>query len=686
MQKDQKRDHSFINRALPARALLSVLLCSIFMTALPMPAQAAEKKLSVQTAKSMALSESSDYTKLKNELALAKVQYTQSVKSIKLKEKNQKTFRWSPLLNFKFPEKPDLTDEFEYTYKPLELQSQIDVLNHSIADCVYGIYEDVQLSFLSVYVLQEKIAYNEKRIASYQETLNKNKARLLKGQANQSDIDALEKKLETLNETLAADSRSFEAKKEKLGQLIGIDVSTSYSFQSPFVTATLSREIEDELIEYTLEHDDAYYQAQMASANGLLELNTNYSLMKNQYGSKIRMIDSFINQAKRGEKLDSAAFKLKYGELLESVDKPWQGKKKILFIKVPKEWFKGAIDGIRYVEDEPYALYETAVEYQGLYAEEQAMKKELTASVKDYYENYVSAQNTAASLAKEVAKKEKELKQAGYYNIAGKMTYEEYSQVQEEYEELQMDYLEAKAAYSEILYSFDRLTCGALSAYLKGDGIELSAAEGGRSYIVEDEGTGIYYYIHSMVENNIFELGLSVPTDSETEVTDYELWVDGMQIGSRTNVKKAIRHLALDIAEVDRVFIRLYNGDTFIDDCDIDPSVYSEKLTITNYRTELAEDGKIGTYTAKNSAATGMLELTLKLNADQMAAFYNIKTADGKYLVNSKKLSVKDKFSYLAAAEGSLDELTICLYDSDGKLLYEARLQSSDQTIWKKEE
>lgn len=682
MKARKRHKHKFISR------LLSVfLLCSLLIGTLPpWQAQAAAKKLSVATAKSMALAQSSDYTKLKNKLALAKVQYTQSVKSIKLKEKNQKTFRWSPLLNFKFPEKPDLADEFEYTYKPLELQSQIDVLNHSLSDCIYGIYEKVELAFLKVYVLQEKISYNEKRIDSYQGALNKNKARLLAGQANQTDVDTMEKKLETLNSTLASDKRNFEAEKEKLGLLIGVDLSTSYEFQSPFVTASLDRMTQEELIAHTLEYDDAYYQARTASANGLLELNTNYRLMQNQYGSKMRMIDSFINQAKKGEKLDSAAFKLKYGELLDAADQPWQGKKRILFIKIPKEWFKGAIDGIRYVEDEPYALYESAVEYQGLYAEELAMKKDLTASVKEYYENYVSTMNSSQSLAKEVAKKENELKKAAYLNGTGKMTYEEYTQVQEEYEELQMDYLDAKAAHSEILYTFDRLTCGALSAYLKGEAIELSSSEGGKSYVVEDEGEGIYYFIHSMVENNIFELGLSVPENFEIGVSDYELWVDNMQVGTRTAVNKTIRHLALDMEEVDRVFIRLYDGDTFVDDCDIDPSVYSEKLLITNYRIETTGSSQIGSYTAKTNSATGMLEFKITLNPDQMAEFYNIKTADGKYLVSDKKIPVKDKFSYLAAAEGSLEDLTICLYDKSGVLLFEARPQSADQTLQKKED
>ena len=677
------------NRKLINRLLSFILLCCMFVGMLPaLQVQAASKELSVEAAKGMALAESTDYSELKNKLALANSQYIQSVRSIKEKEKNQRTFRWSPILNFKFPEKPDLADQFEYTYKPMELQSQIDNLNHSIEDCVYGVYEDVSLAFIKVYVLQEKISYNEKRVASYQETLDKNKIRLRQGLANQADIDALEKKIEKLDATVASDSRTFEAQKKKLGNLIGIDVSTSYKFQSPFATASLNREIEDELIAYTLEHDDAFHQAKQATANGLLQLNTNYQLMESRYGSKMRMIDSFIAQAKKGEKLEGAAFKLKYNELLASVDQPWTGNWRILFIKIPKEWLKGAIDGVRYVEDEPYTLYESAIEYQGLYAEEQAMKKELTASVEDYYENYVSTQNTCQSLAKELQKKEKELKSAAIFNRTGEMTYEEYSLVQEEYEDLQMDYLDAKAAHSEILYTFDRLTCGALSAYMKGDSIDLSVAQGGQSFVVIDaeKGEGIYYFIHSMVENNVFEVGLSVPEDFELAVSGFEIWVDGVQIGERTPVDKTIRHLALDIQDVNRVFIRLYDGETFLDDCDINPTVYSDKLTIKSYRVETRESDLVGIYNLEHETAKGMVDVTLVPNPDQLAAFYNIKTAEGQYLIDETKKSIKDKFTYLSAAGNSLDDLIVCLYDKDGTLLYEARLQSADQTLRKREE
>ena len=85
----------------------TLLLCSMLAGCLPMAeVQAANKELSIETAKSMALSQSMDYQKLQSQLALAKGDYADSIRSIKEKERNQKTFRWSPLLNFIFPEKP----------------------------------------------------------------------------------------------------------------------------------------------------------------------------------------------------------------------------------------------------------------------------------------------------------------------------------------------------------------------------------------------------------------------------------------------------------------------------------------------------------------------------------------------------------------------------------------------------
>ena len=160
--------------------LAAVLALCQILTAVPcIPAYAADKTLTVEAARKMALADNDTYTGFQNKLTLAKVQYDQSVKSLRLKEKNQRTFRWSPLLSFHFPEKPDLADEYSYTYKPLEMQSKIDKLEHQLNDCVYGIYEKVELEFIKVYVLQERISFNEDRVKTYETTTAKNRVRLL---------------------------------------------------------------------------------------------------------------------------------------------------------------------------------------------------------------------------------------------------------------------------------------------------------------------------------------------------------------------------------------------------------------------------------------------------------------------------------------------------------------------------
>lgn len=659
-----------------------ILFGGIYAFSEQMPAAA--KSLSLSMAEKLAYANSTQYAQLKRRLALTEIQYVQSVKSIRMKEKNQKTFRWSPLLNFKFPEKPTLADEFEYQFKPLELQSGIDSIKHSLDQCIHAVNEKTALQFIEVYRLQTSIAYNEKRLEGYQKTLAKNKVRLAAGLATQTDIDTMEKKINTLTSTLAADQRSFESAKTKLSEWIGMDVNTGYTFESPFTSVELDRTVLKQLTAYTLEHDDEFYKTRLETSNGLLEMNTNYRLMLKHFGSgTMSIIDSYIDRARRGEKIDADAFKSAFNEMLERADQPWVGKKRILFIKIPKIWFKGAVDGQRYVEDEPYVLYENALEYQGLLADQKSAQKELESNVTSAYEVYVSTKNSFENLQEQSRAKETELSTSRVKNLMGELEYEDYLSVQEEYEEMQMDTLAAQAAYSEAIYSLDRITCGAVRKYMSGEDISLNTAEGGESYVVEDESEGVYYYIHSLVSDNLFELGITVSDDYEIDITDYELWVDGTQVGERTAADKTLRHLALDLEQTTRVWIRLYNDQTFVDDCEIDPSEYSGLLTIRSYRLAEGEDTLVGSYTGKADAMLGVYDLTFTMEPDETAASFNVRTADGAWLIGEEKQPVGSSFRYLSLTENSLADLVICFYDESGALLYEARLNTEDGTIHK---
>lgn len=648
-----------------------------------------KKEIDISAVKSAALYHSAAYEQVENKLELAQAKYVQSVKKLRLKEENQRSFRWSPLLNFKLPEKPNLSDEFDYNYTPLQLQSEIDQLAHERGDTVYEVYEAVELNFVEAYRLQEMIDFNEERLDAAVRTLQKNRARLALGQATESDITAMEQKADRLEKTIASDGRSLAAVTEKLRNQTGLDL-TAYTLRSPYVDARMDRQILELLIEDTLDGSDTYYKAQCAAGNALLALNTNYDLMKKQYGdANMSLIDAYVNQVKNGEKVNSRAFKSAYNQLLTAVDDPWRGNFKILFIRIPKVWIKGAIDGVRYVEDEPLALYESAIEYQNARAEEEAAGKEIVQQVKDSFENYVSAKNACVNAKESIERKKEELEKGAALNALGRMTFAEYQEVQEEYESLQTDYLQAQADYSGILYSFNRLTCGRVKDFFTGSGTGLTVGEGGTSYVAADEGEGVYYYIRTLASGTSFELGLTVPDDyDEAAITDFELWIvqgaEQIQVGGRVPVDGKLRHLQLDIGFVDRVFIRLYNDGEFIDDCEIRPSEYSGRLhMVTGYRIEKREDDKVGTY-AVEITKTGLALFSITPEADEEIAGYTIQDANGTSLLNGNVVSVREAFPYLSAAAGDLEELTILFYDTQGAPLYEARFRTSDNTIRKK--
>lgn len=671
-----------------AATFMVLIIAVIMVGAQPPQAVLAVGKntIDISVIKSTALYQSAAYEQVENKLELAQAKYVQSVKKLKLKEENQRSFRWSPLLNFKLPEKPDLADEFDYTYTPLALQSEIDQLEHERGDTVYAVYEAVELNFVEAYRLQEMIAFNEERLDAARRTLQKNRARFAIGQAKESDITAMEQKVDRLEKTIAADMRSLSAVTEKLGNQTGLNLS-SYTFVSPYVDAKMDRQMLESLIEYTLDHSDTYYKAQCAAGNALLSLNTNYDLMKKQYGAaNMSLIDTYVNQVKNGEKVSTRAFKSAYNRLLTAVDDPWRGNFKILFIRIPKVWLKGAIDGVRYVEDEPLALYESAIEYQNARAEETAAKNEITGQVKDTFENYVSAKNACVNIRESIDRKKEELEKGAALNALGQMTFEEYQEVQEEYESLQADYLQAQADYSGILYSFNRLTCGRVKDFFTGDGMGMTVGEGGTSYVVADEGEGVYYYIRTLASGTAFELGIDVPEDyDEVSITDFELWVrlgtEQVQVGGRIPVDGRLKHLQLDIGSVDRVFIRLYNGGEFIDDCEIRPSEYSGRLNIvTGYRIEKSEDSKLGTY-AVETTDTGLALLSITPKAGEGIAGYTIQDADGVSLLDGSVVPVKEAFRYLSAAANDLEELTILFYNAEGEELYKARFRTSDNTI-----
>ncbi len=674
-------------RVLAAVLTMSCAAASLALISPPITAQAARgKKLSLKAARSLALEASTDYEAAGDKIVAKQAAYESAVKSITLKKKSMSTFRWSPLLSFKFPTTPDFGEASEFSFKPTSLAYDVKVAQHNMQDKVFEINEKVNNLYVEIVVLQETIAFNEKRVDAYTTGLAKNEAKLRIGEATKADVDKLEKKLETTNNKIASDRRTLEADLKKLSKMIDLDVSTGYTFEKPFVEAMIERSMLDALIEYTEDRDENYYEACTNEVKAKAELNINSGLVKSKYGRDYNMISSYVNAALKGEPVNKKAFSKAYKDFLKKIDSYWEGKKRILFFKFPKIWFKGDMDGTRYIEDDPSALQTNVLDYASALTEKLSAKEELDQSVTDSFNNYISVRNSYKQYINDVDAADKELKKAELLNRNGDLSFEEYDSQMESYEELQNSMLDAMKLYTTTLYSFDRLTCGGISAILTGTDADMKTAVVGESYPEKNTAEGAYYTLRPIIQSQEFELTVVIPDDFVVEVSDYELWVDNILIGERKSTDKKLRHLMLTVDGVTEAKIRLYNGEEFIDDCEIDPTVESGPLTITTgYDIKRIDPNQIGTYDVTLNDTTGIMEVKFTMD-DSSILKYKVLTEDGRTLGGQDPVEIDKPFKHLRLVQQSLSELKLEFYDKDGGVLYKARFDVANSAILKEDE
>ena len=671
-----------IKKCIVTVLLTSLIACTV-VTQENMVVQAADKTLSLQQAQKVAIAKSSKRVKILNKIELQEIKYSAAVKSIQMKKKNMSTFRWTPLLSFKFPEQPTLADEYEWQYKPLQITSTISSLQHQLLDDQLETKESVSNLYVQIYINQEKIAFLEENLEQAQTTLTRNQARLAVGEATQSDIDKLQQSIDRLTTDISLQKRSFETNKSKLSKLINQDVTTGYTFQNPLQQADIPRNILDNLIQYTLDNDQSYYEAKMDTRLAYTGMNMMESMMRSQYGNKMNNIMPFINQIKAGDSVDSGAFKNAYKQMLDNVDAPWNGTKRILFIRIKKEWFKGAVDGSRYVEDDPYALYTGALEYMDALKEQNSLQDELTNSVKSGFETLKTAQIAYNDAQKSCDILEQEVEKNTRLNLLGKVSYEELSDLQEEYRNQESETLDLLAEYTQLLYSYDRLTCGGITAYLEGTDVDMKAAQGGNSFIAKELEGKAYYYINYRVEDNIFVMGVSIPDNYSLDITDYALYVNDMQIGDVTPIDEELEHLALDLDQVDKAQIFLYDGQELVDVREIDSSANQAELPINGgYELEHKESVQtVATYIYTLQKTTNTVSMKITPKDSEQIAYYRLTDTDGNAVNGDELIPIDEEFTYLSLLVGNLSGLNIIFYDSQEQELYQGMFNTGSSSI-----
>lgn len=517
--------------------------------------------------------------------------------------------------------------------------------------------------------------------------MKRNQMRLISGEASQADIARMEKKVSRLTTDISLQTRTFENKKNQLSKLIYLDVTSGYTFLNPFVEADIPRSVLDVLVTYTLDNDQKYYETKLETALSLESLNMMKSMMRNQYGNKMNCIEPYLQQALNGEAIDSAVFKKAYNQMLVDIDAPWNGSIRILFIRINKEWFKGAVAGSRYVEDDPYALYAGALEYADAVREQQSAKEELTQNVRNNFETVKTAQLAYMDALQICDELEADLRKSTELNRLGSLSYEEFSDIQQEYEEQELAALELLGEYSKLLYAYDRLTCGGITAYLEGTDINMKAAQGGNSFLADEVKGKAYYYIESAVEDNLFRLGVSIPEDyfaeDSMEITHFALYVNDEQIGDKTDVKQVLEHLALNLDRTESVKLYLYNEQELVDICEIDASVYQDVLDIKGGYTLIQEKSvrTVAAYTYHLDDSTGLVTLSLSPKSGEPIAYYRLENKEGNSIFGDALIPIQTEFRYLALLVGDMSQLQVVFYNAQEQLLYRGNFATATASI-----
>ena len=665
--------------------ILSTALILCFLSVItPMKSEAADKKLTLEKARSLALKNSSDYEEAQLAVNAKKAERESALKAINMKKTDSATYRWSPLLEFKYPEKLSFKDESELAFKPIQLAGEIQVAEQKVQAAYYQVTEEVNNLYVDIVTLQRVNSFNESKYDRLQQRAARSSALLKTGELTQSDVDTLNADLDSLNQTISTDRRSLEADLKKMSKMVGVDVTTGYTFEDPYVETEIQRSNLDALIEYAEDRDADYFEKCIDAVTAKMELSTNYDILKDKYGKDIFIIRSYVNDALNGRDVNSDAFKEAYKEFLEQIDSYWSDDKKICsFVDIPEEWLKGSTDGSRYIEDDPYVLYTNAQDYVKAREAEEAAKEDLDQNLQDSFDNYINCRSDYKALVSQLPDEQDKIRQ---YNVKKKMGYisdKEYEEAYSEFEEFQKSLLEAMKLYSESFYSFDRQTCGGLTAMLSGTDPDIQTAQEGESYVKQDQSKAMYF-VKPIVQRELFELSVFIPKDFPVKITHFELWVDGQKVGKTTSVNESIRHLTLSKSSVNEVRLRFYKGNIFVDDCLINPNEESGVLDITtSMSVEEESSDVVGTFLTSTSSVTGIMTIEFSPEKSQGIKYYRVLTESGKVL-GKGVTSIGKGFSYLGLVSSELGNLTVEFYDKDQSLLYTAYMDEENGKLRRK--
>ncbi|MCR5482495.1 MAG: hypothetical protein K6F52_06835 [Clostridia bacterium] len=676
------------------KRLVSLITCLAFaLTASmnvylqPEEASAASPvSVTLQQCEALALAHSSQYqTKLFAYNRLCK-SYQNALKTVKAKWKDYGTIRWSLLFSISFPSTPYMDEALDLYTKGPGIMVDINSAIREMYDIEKQVKNKVDTLFIQAYQCQEQAKFTEKLLESTQRTLKQNKARLARGKAKQSDIEKTEKKIADLEKKLVKYLKGFTSKMKNLKKQTNVDMISGYKLINPCKTAKLSAATHlSDLQNYALYWDLEVYNSDLDVQMDKLTVNLEMQLLQ-RYGWKSAVyVSPYVNRILAGESVNPNVFSASYDEFLKQIDEPWDGKYKILFIKIPKEWFKRKLSGSRYIENAQYAPMDDALTLQGDIKTNADLRAALLDKVEQAFEAAVDGRTAYLNATDSTASAKKNLSKVNALNKIGGASYEETQDADTAYQDAQMSELEALCTYTDLLYALDRLCYGGVRLLLNGESIALDSGGAGLSFADAVDENKAYYYIQPMVQHQAFLFGVTIPSGFDPQITHYELWYGDYQLGKRTPIDKQIVHMTFTYADSNTLTLRLYNSGKYVGEVKVDANEPMGEINLekTPQKEEIVEK-VVGTFKVSDSGNIDIAAASISFDmkkSENAVKYYTIVTDKGKPLIKDKKLPISKKFNYLSLMSGELGMLRVRFFDENQELLYTAEMNEDTMSL-----
>lgn len=639
------------------------------------------KMLTIDEAKILAVKNSFDIKETKMNLIKKDMELEQAKEGIKDIRKKESTIRYSLLINIEFPEKHGLPKEIDLVTKMPKIQKDIRVLKKKLEYKNLEARYKAEQAFFNVILCQKTMNSLKEQLSDVEKTLDKVKIQVKMGRGSKEDLEYLIKKEKDIEKKYRNSVQKYVSSKEALSQIIGINVKTGYVFNDQLESLNLERGYLQDIVDNAREKDFQLYNIKEQTNLCKENVEKIRSIYSNRFGSKVKVLESQL----RKKEIDYDTFYNKYKQALNNIDKPWQGYFKISFfffsIKIPYRWLQGEYSGLRYFEDEKYALFLSVIDRDKQIKQEEEAIKNFEQSVRDNFATLKQMEIAYNSVADSYEYEKNLYNKAIVENKMGKITFSELEGAKDDLLKKQQSMLEMLIDYNKTISEFNLQTSGFVDKFKENSNLYTDRLKSGDSFKKDgdkDKGKDNIpkWYVRNNIEAFKFVFGVNIP--DEYNITHYELYTSSnKRIGNKKEVTDTIKHLPLTFSETEYLVLRLYNEDGLKYIANIDGLSYEGNIILNeNINNILVSGLSIGNYTISNNSYK--FNVTLSIEKWIEAVKYNVIYNDN---VIAKDVDLSSTFSHISNIEKDLGNILIEFYDSNGEKIVDAILDTTTGNI-----